>query len=80
MITLRNKLKFLIKNQMNTKERKLLDKLDDIILNASLEELQKIQELDLDNQLSGESFYDTFLNSQTLVNQTIRKESKNFQK
>jgi len=65
---------------MNTKERKLLDKLDDIILNASLEELQKIQELDLDNQLSGESFYDTFLNSQTLVNQTIRKESKNFQK
>ena len=65
---------------MNTKERKLLDKLDDIILKASLEELQKIQELDLDNQLSGESFYDTFLNSQTLVNQTIRKESKNFQK
>ena len=65
---------------MNSEERKLLDNLDNLVLNSSKEDLKKIQELDLDNQLSGESFYDTFLNSQTLVNQTIRKESKNFQK
>jgi len=65
---------------MNSEERKLLDKLDNLVLNSSEEDLKKIQELDLDNQLSGESFYDTFLSSQTLVNQTIRKESKNFKK
>ena len=65
---------------MNAEERKLLDRLDDLVLNASGEELQKIQELDSENQLSGESFFDVFLNSQTLVNQTIRKESKNSKK
>jgi len=65
---------------MNPEERKLLDKLDALVLQASGKDLQKIQELDLENQLSGGSFYDAFLNSQTLVNHTIRKESKDFKK
>ena len=65
---------------MNSEERKLLDKLDALVLDASGKNLQKIQELDLENQLSGGSFYDVFLNSKTLVNQTIRKESKDFKK
>lgn len=65
---------------MNLEERKLLDRLDNLVLNASGDDLKKIQEADLENQLKGESFYDTFLNSQTLVNQTIRKDSKDFQK
>jgi hypothetical protein len=65
---------------MNLEERKLLDRLDSLVLNASDNDLQKIQELDLENQLTGKSFYDTFLNSQTLINQTIRKESKDFKK
>jgi len=65
---------------MNFAERKLLDKLDKLVLNASRDELQKIQEIDLDNQLTGGSFYDAFLNSRSLVNHTIRKESKESQK
>ena len=65
---------------MNSVERKLLDKLDALVLQASDKDLQKIQELDLENQLSGGSFYDVFLNSKTLVNQTIRKESTDFKK
>lgn len=65
---------------MNLEERKLLDRLDSLVLNSSSDDLQKIQELDLESQLSGDSFYDAFLNSKTLVNQTIRKESKDFQK
>lgn len=65
---------------MNLAERKLLDNLDSIILNASKEDLQIIQELDLENQLSGGSFYDEFLNSKSLLSQTIRKEKKDIQK
>ena len=65
---------------MNYAERALLDKLDNLVLNASKEDLQKIQELDSENQLSDGSFYDAFLNSQTLINQTIRKESKDYTK
>ena len=60
---------------MNLNERKLLDKLDELVMNASPEELKKIQELDLDTQLKGNSFYDAYLDSNTLVNQSIRKES-----
>ena len=65
---------------MNSKERHLLDKIDDLVLNASSDDLQRIQQLDVENQLSGFSFYDSFLNSKTLVNQTVRKESKDFLK
>ena len=65
---------------MNSKERQLLDKIDDLVLNASSDDLQRIQQLDVENQLSGFSFYDSFLNSKTLVNQTVRKESKDFLK
>ena len=60
---------------MNPNERKLLDKLDELVMDASPEELKKIQELDLDTQLKGNSFYDAYLDSKTLVNQSIRKES-----
>ena len=65
---------------MNSIERQLLDRLDNLVLNASKNDLQKIQELDIESQLSGSSFYDAFLNSKTLLNQTIRKESKDFHK
>ena len=60
---------------MNPKERELLDKLDKLVLESSDEDLKKIQEMDLETQLNGESFYDEFLNSRALVNQTIRQES-----
>ena len=60
---------------MNPKERELLDKLDKLVLESSGDDLKKIQELDLDTQLNGQSFYDEFLNSRALVNQTIKQES-----
>ena len=60
---------------MNQAERELLDKLDNLVMNASGDELKKIQELDLGTQLDGTSFYDAYLDSTALVNQTIKKES-----
>ncbi len=43
-------------------ERKYQKSIDEMILNATPEELQKIQELDLNSQLSGNSFYDSYSN------------------
>ncbi|MBA4451745.1 MAG: hypothetical protein H2B00_07910 [Nitrosopumilaceae archaeon] len=60
---------------MNQAERELLDKLDKLVMDASGDELKKIQELDLETQLDGTSFYDAYLDSRALVNQTIKKES-----
>jgi hypothetical protein len=60
---------------MNKAERELLDKLDELVFNASGDELKKIQELDLETQLNGNSFYEAYLDSTALVNQSIRKES-----
>jgi len=60
---------------MNPSERELLEKLDNMILTASADELRKIQEIDIQTQLDGESFYDAFVNS-TLVNQSIKQESR----
>ena len=60
---------------MNKAERELLNKLDELVINASGDELKKIQELDLETQLNGNSFYEAYLDSNALVNQSIRKES-----
>jgi hypothetical protein len=60
---------------MNKAERELLDKLDELVINASGDELKKIQELDLETQLNDNSFYEAYLDSTALVNQSIRKES-----
>ena len=58
---------------MNLKERKYLQKLDDLVLNASPEELKKIQEIDNQTQMEGLSFYDVYLDSSSLINQSIKK-------
>lgn len=60
---------------MTPDERKLLQKLDQIILNASDDELKKIQEVDLQTQMDGLSFYDALINSRYLPNQRIKQES-----
>ena len=39
---------------MTPSERKNLQKLDDLVLNASAEELKKIQEVDSQNQMEGD--------------------------
>ncbi|QLH03189.1 hypothetical protein C5F47_06320 [Nitrosopumilus cobalaminigenes] len=61
---------------MTPKEREHLKKLDDMVLNASSEELKKIQEIDHQTQMDGLSFYDVYLDSSSLVNQSIKKPSK----
>ena len=42
---------------MNIEDRKNLQYLDELILNASNEELEKRQEIDYQTQWDGESFY-----------------------
>ena len=63
---------------MTPKEREHLKKLDDLVLDASPEELKKIQEIDRQTQLDGLSFYNIYLDSSSLVNQPIRKHFREF--
>jgi len=58
---------------LTPKERRHLQKLDDLVLNASPEELTKIQEVDHQTQMEGLSFYDVYLDSSSLINQGIQK-------
>jgi len=64
---------------MNPSERELLEKLDNLVLTATGDELRKIQEIDLQTQLDGVSFYDAFVNSTSLSNQSIKQESRESQ-
>ena len=61
---------------MTPAERQLLEKLDNLVLTASGDELRKIQEIDIQTQMSGLSFYDAFVNSTSLANQSIKQESR----
>ena len=61
---------------MNPSERQLLERLDNLVLTASGDELRKIQEIDIQTQMNGLSFYDAFVNSTSLVNQSIKQESQ----
>jgi hypothetical protein len=61
---------------MTPAERQLLDKLDNLVLTASGEELRKIQEIDIQTQMNGMSFYDAFVNSTSIANQSIKQESQ----
>ena len=58
---------------MNVEERKHLQQLDELVLNASTEELEKIQEIDYQTQLDGESFYNIYVNSDSLISPSIEK-------
>jgi hypothetical protein len=58
---------------MNSIERKNLQQLDELVLNASAEELEKIQEIDYQTQMDGESFYHIYVNSDSLIYPNIRK-------
>jgi len=48
---------------MSHEERKLMQIIDEHILNATTEELAKLQQIDIDTQLDGIWFYDTYTNS-----------------
>ena len=58
---------------MSPEERKELQKLDDLVLDASPEELKKIKEIDHQTQMEGLSFYDVYLDSSSLINPNIKK-------
>ena len=61
---------------MTPAERKHLQKLDDLVLKASSEELKNIQEIDQQTQMEGLSLYDVYIDSSSLVNQSIKHTSK----
>jgi hypothetical protein len=61
---------------VNPTERKLLDKLDKLVLESSGDEFKKIQEMDLLTQMGGRSFYDEYLDSPSLANQSIKQETR----
>jgi len=54
-------------------ERKRLQQLDNLILHASREELQKIQEIDYQTQMDGLSLYDVYVDSSLLINHSNKK-------
>jgi len=58
---------------MSPAERRQLQKIDDLVLDASPENLKKIQEIDHQTQMEGLSFYDVYVDSSSLINQTIKK-------
>mgnify|MGYP006083614449 CR=1 FL=1 len=63
---------------MNAEDRNNLQQLDELILNASPEELEKIQEIDYQTQLDGESFYHIYVNSDSLIHVNIKKSFRQF--
>ena len=48
---------------MSLQERELIKLMDEYILNATEEELVKLQKVDVDTQLDGTWFYDTYNHS-----------------
>ena len=65
---------------MNLSERKLLDKLDKLVMDVSGKEFKKIQKIDLLTQMDGLTLCDTFLNPSPLANQSIKQESRKYKK
>ena len=65
---------------MNPTERKLLDKLDKLVLGSSGKEFKKIQEIDLLTQMDGKSFYESYVNSSPLENRSVKQESREHKK
>ena len=53
-------------------ERQELKKLDEMILNASPEELKKIQDIDHQTQMEGVSFYDVYVDYRPMINQKVK--------
>ena len=65
---------------MTPDERKLLEKMDQMILNASVEELKKIQEFDIQTQMNGLSFYDALVNSKFVPHQSVKQKTRESKK
>ena len=57
---------------MTPEERKNLEKLDNMVLNASAKKLKEIQEIDYQTQLEGLSFYDVYVDSNSLIHHNAK--------
>ena len=61
---------------MSLQERELIKLMDEYILNATAEELVKLQKIDVDTQLDGTWFYETYNYSNQIMkrhNMTTKK-------
>ena len=65
---------------MTEAERRFMKQVDKFILNATPEDLQKIQKLDVHTQLNGNSFYDILATSNPKKNQEITSKSQSSKK
>jgi hypothetical protein len=65
-------MKIFNKKLLTPEERKNLQKLDNMILNASTEKLKEIQEIDYQTQLEGLSFYDVYVDSNSLIHHNAK--------
>ena len=63
---------------MTPEERKNLQKLDNMVLNASAKKLKEIQEIDYQTQLEGLSFYDVYVDSNSLIHHNFKNYSKEY--
>lgn len=61
---------------MSPEERKNLQKLDDLILNVSPQDLEKIQQIDTETQLDGVSLFDVYIDSNSLIDQKIKNSNR----
>ena len=65
---------------MSQEERKLMQIMDEHILNATTEELKKLQQIDIDTQLDGVWFYDVCNHSEQIKRKRDITTSKLFSK
>ena len=61
---------------MSLQERELIKLMDEHILNATEEELVKLQKIDVDTQLDGNWFYDTYNHSNQILSYHNMKTKK----
>ena len=65
---------------MSQEERELMQIIDERILNATTEELLKLQQIDIDTQLDGVWFYDTCNHSEQIKQKDAITTNKLFSK
>ena len=58
---------------MTPTERRHLQAIDDLILKASPDELKRIQRVDYQTQMDGISFYDVYVDSDSLISHNIKE-------
>ena len=71
-------MKIFNKKLLTPEERKNLQKLDNMILNASTEKLKEIQEIDYQTQLEGLSFYDVYVDSNSLIHHNAKNHFRKY--